>query len=86
MENKIEEAMIILAEECAEVIQVITKCKRFGVDNYSPNSNVSNRQHLCQELGDILAMIEILVEQEQFTPEDLIKAKELKTEKLVQFI
>lgn len=83
MENKTQEAMIILAEECAEVIQTISKCQRFGLDNYSPNSEASNKQRLCQELGDVLAMIEILVEQDNFTPEDLIKAKQHKTEKLL---
>ena len=83
MDNKLHEVMNILSEECAEVIQTITKCQRFGLENYSPNSDASNRQRLCQELGDVLAMIEILVEQGHMSPEDLIKAKEQKTEKLL---
>ena len=58
--NKTDEALLILAEECAEVIQAISKCQRFGIDVCKPGKPRTNREHLETELGDLLAMIEIL--------------------------
>lgn len=62
--NKVDEALLILSEECAEVVQAISKCQRFGIDNYKPGKPKSNRAHLEDELGDLLAMITILEELE----------------------
>ncbi len=50
----------ILQEECAEVIQAVSKVKRFGIDN--EYNGVSNREHLTEEVGDLLAMIELLAQ------------------------
>jgi NTP pyrophosphatase (non-canonical NTP hydrolase) len=58
--NKTDEALLILAEECAEVIQAISKCQRFGIDVCKPGKPRTNREHLETELGDVIAMIEIL--------------------------
>jgi NTP pyrophosphatase (non-canonical NTP hydrolase) len=58
--NRTDEALLILAEECAEVIQAISKCQRFGIDVCKPGKPRTNREHLETELGDVLAMIEIL--------------------------
>lgn len=60
--NKTDEALLILAEECAEVVQAIFKCQRFGIDNYKPGKPKSNREHLETEIGDLVAMILILEE------------------------
>jgi NTP pyrophosphatase (non-canonical NTP hydrolase) len=46
MDNKLYEIMNILAEECAEVIQAISKCNRFGLDNAKPGKPLTNAQHL----------------------------------------
>lgn len=62
--NKVDEALLILSEECAEVVQAISKCQRFGIDNYKPGKPKSNRAHLEDELGDLLAMIIVLEELE----------------------
>ena len=50
----LKETLTILSEECAEVVQANSKLIRFGVDNEE------NKDHLEQELGDIMAMICIL--------------------------
>ena len=44
--NQEEEVMAILQEECAEVIQAISKINRFGMDNIKPGKPKTNRQHL----------------------------------------
>lgn len=80
--SKTSEIMDILQEECAEVIQAVSKCRRFGIDNYKPGKPKSNREHLEDELGDLLAMIDILIEDSVVSYDNLIVAKAAKIEKL----
>lgn len=51
MNNKQNEILLILQEECAEVIQAISKVKRFGLEN--------NIEQLEQEVADVLCMINL---------------------------
>ena len=82
MQEKINEAMNILSEECAEVIQAVSKINRFGMDNYKPGKPKTNRQHLEEELGDLMAMIDILQEMDVVSYTNIEKAAEAKHEKL----
>ena len=82
MNKKIEEALGILQEECAEVIQDVSKCRRFGVDNVYLNGTGTQRENLAKEVGDVLAMIDILIKMEVINPESLELAKRAKIEKL----
>ena len=74
--------MNILSEECAEVIQAISKCNRFGIDNLKPGKPKTNREHLEEELGDLLAMVELLQSIEVVSDTGLEIAKQAKFEKL----
>jgi len=56
------EIMLILQEECAETIQAVSKCFRFGAQQTKPGLSKNNIEHLEEELGDLLAMIELLTE------------------------
>ena len=76
------EVMDIAQEECAEVIQAISKIRRFGIDNAKPGTNYTNREHLEEELGDMLAMIDILTINNIVSWGNLHKAKRAKIEKL----
>lgn len=61
MTDKEHEIMIIAAEECAEVIQAISKCIRFGLeDEYA--GVVTNVKRLAEEVGDLLCMVDLMVE------------------------
>ena len=82
MQEKINEVMNILSEECAEVIQAVSKINRFGIDNYKPGKPKTNRQHLEEELGDLMAMIDILQEMDVVSYANIEKAAEAKHEKL----
>ena len=82
MNSKIEEALGILQEECAEVIQAVSKIRRFGIDNYKPGKPKTNREHLEEELGDLYAMIEILQDMDIVSWTNIEKAAEAKKEKL----
>jgi NTP pyrophosphatase (non-canonical NTP hydrolase) len=82
MEDQNNEVMDILQEECAEVIQAVSKIRRFGMDNAKPGTEYTNREHLEEELGDVLAMIDILMINEVVSWGNLHKAKRAKIEKL----
>ena len=74
--------MNILSEECAEVIQAVSKCHRFGLDNLKPGKPLTNAQHLEGEIGDVLAMVDLLKLKGIITDAGLDKAKQSKIEKL----
>ena len=76
------ETLFILSEECAEVIQAISKCQRFGMDAYKPGKPKTNLEHLEEELGDLLCMIEILKDMNIVSEEKLLEAKRAKFQKL----
>ena len=75
------EVMDIAQEECAEVIQAISKIRRFGIDNAKPGTEYTNRAHLEEELGDMLAMIDILMINNVVSWANLHRAKRAKIEK-----
>ena len=85
MDNKTKEVMDILQEECAEVIQAVSKISRFGLDNLKPGKPKTNREHLEEELGDMMAMITILVERNIIDSVKLQQAEAAKREKLKQW-
>jgi NTP pyrophosphatase (non-canonical NTP hydrolase) len=68
------ETLVIAQEECAEVIQVISKIQRFGIDD-------ANRQKLTAEVGDLLCMVDLMIEQ-NLIDADLTPAIEAKRTKL----
>jgi NTP pyrophosphatase (non-canonical NTP hydrolase) len=81
-----KEVMAILQEECAEVIQAVSKINRFGRD--TEWQGVTNKQHLAIEIGDLIAVIKILVEETDIniTMEDLETAVETKLNKLELYL
>lgn len=83
--NQEQEVMAILAEECAEVIQAISKINRFGADNFKPGKPKTNRQHLEEEIGDLVAMVDIMVDLGIVSLEAVDTAAIAKVEKLKQW-
>ena len=82
MDKTTNEVMDILQEECAEVIQAVSKIRRFGIDNHKPGKPKTNREHLEEELGDLYAMIDILQELDIVSWTNIERAAEAKREKL----
>lgn len=62
MKSKDEEILRITQEECAEVIQAISKIFRFGFFETYPIKGPNNLEKLEEEIGDLLCMIDLLVE------------------------
>jgi NTP pyrophosphatase (non-canonical NTP hydrolase) len=49
-----------LQEEAAEIIQAVSKIRRFGPDNHHPERKTTNTQELIGELEDLLALLAAL--------------------------
>lgn len=81
MTEKEREILGITQEECAEVIQAISKCVRFGIDNQH-KSGTTQRENLSMEIGDLICMIGLLVESGLVKEEDINHARAEKIEKL----
>jgi NTP pyrophosphatase (non-canonical NTP hydrolase) len=82
MNNQVKEIFCITQEECAEVTQSISKIFRFGFDSVHPTTNKTNQQSLEEEVGDLLAMIDIMVEKCVVSDANINAARKAKREKL----
>ena len=83
MDDKVKEILLITQEECAEVTQAISKVFRFGLTVRWPEPiDPTNKERLEEEVGDLLCMIDILVENGIISDEKLNKARTSKREKL----
>ena len=79
-----DEILTITQEESAEVIQVISKIFRFGLghEHVSSGRGITNTEKLEEEVGDLLAMIDLMIEHGIVRGEKLAEAKQRKIEKL----
>ena len=77
------EILLIAQEECAEVIQAISKIFRFGID--AEYLERTNRQRLEDEVGDLLCMIDLMKKFDLINDEKVDLAKSKKLVKLKQW-
>ena len=85
MDNEIKEILCITQEECSEVSQSVSKIFRFGWDSVHPSTNVNNKEHLEEEIGDLLCMVDILIEKCIISDSAVNAARKAKREKLKQW-
>jgi hypothetical protein len=76
------ETLVILQEEAAEVIHAISKINRYGIDSINPITCEYNIETLHKELGDLQCMIDLCVEQSIINPHRLQQYAQAKREKL----
>ena len=74
-QERLNERLVILIEECAEVQQMASKILRFGIE--SSWLNEANKDRLESELGDLLGMVDELCEN-GFLDRELIDQASLK--------
>lgn len=75
------ERLAMLAEECAEVIQVVGKILRHGYESYHPDKpETTNRDLLTEELSDLYAVTEMM--SADFARIDAVKQEEAFAKKL----
>jgi NTP pyrophosphatase (non-canonical NTP hydrolase) len=84
LNNKVTEILDLLQEECAEVIQAISKARRFGMENVYKDGG-TQQEHLIQELGDVTLLIELLHAHQLYTVEELRAAQLRKSQKLTKW-
>jgi NTP pyrophosphatase (non-canonical NTP hydrolase) len=77
----------LIAEECGEVIQLVGKALRFGLDEpgniLAPYYGATARELLHKELGDVMAAIMFATEQNMIDEERLLDSGEEKYIKLI---
>jgi NTP pyrophosphatase (non-canonical NTP hydrolase) len=61
MKRNQQQVLGVLTEECAEVIQAVSKINRFGLNNEW--QGVTNKQSLITEIGDVLAILLVLIDE-----------------------
>ena len=77
------EALLILQEECSEVAQAVSKCFRFGKDGEWDGT--TNGRRLEAEIGDVLALIDILVERGFISDSNINASRKAKKSKLKEW-
>jgi NTP pyrophosphatase (non-canonical NTP hydrolase) len=79
----------LLQEECAEVIQAASKTRRFGFESVNPwlapNDQKTNRTLLTDEIGDVLALVQLLVENQNIRQEEIDLRILWKRAKLIEY-
>jgi len=60
--NKEDYLLVCLSEECAEVQKEVSKALRFGLDDTNPATKIKNRNSIVNELNDIFAIVDLLVD------------------------
>lgn len=82
------ERLAILAEECAEVQQVIMKILRHGYANYNPDDpdNTENRQLLNKELGDLQNIIDLMALSEDIDEFTILGYRDAKKRKIYKYL
>lgn len=74
-----------LAEECAEVIQRISKAERFTFGEVQPGTNEGdNRERIAQEIDDFIAVRSMLMDEGFLRTLDTGKCR-LKREKVLKY-
>ena len=56
------ERLAILAEECGEVVQAVGKVLRHGWESQSPYGGKPNRQALEREIGNVRAVVNLMLD------------------------
>ena len=88
MNDQEHEIMSITQEECAEVIQAISKIFRFGEDSFHPKDRkkITNQKQMEMEIGDILGILKFLIEEGHVDGEVIMKSAEDKMENLHKYM
>lgn len=76
-----------LSEECAEVIQSVSKCLRFGNKEVYHKGTLTNAERLSEELDDVIGVFTMLIAEGVLrAPDDeSVKAKKAKVEHFMEY-
>ena len=86
--NRVNYLLECASEECAEVIQRISKALRFGLNEIQPGQELTNAQRLEYELHDLYAIIDLIAQEgiiSKYINDEAIDAKQEKVEKYYNY-
>lgn len=81
-----QELLIILMEECAEVVQAASKLIRFGKKNRPSPDAYENTHYLGLEIGDVQEVVERLVNADVITSLSIADGMVRKAKRLERFL
>lgn len=82
----VQELLVILIEECAEVQKCATKAMRFGLDECQPGQLLSNSQRLGLEIGDVSQMVDQLMSVGVVSADSVARGSEYKRKQLAKYM
>lgn len=74
----LDQLMYVTAEECGELVQSCMKIARFGMDD-------AKRNTLLEEAGDVHCLIQLFINNNVFTKQELEAQAQVKFEKLKKY-
>lgn len=82
------ERLARLAEECAEVVQIVCKIQRHGYMSYNPfdANKVPNVSLLEKEIGHVQQAINALIEREDIYLEAIVRSRDAKAESVKEYL
>ena len=88
--NRQEHLLSIVAEECVEVAQRVSKALRFGIEEVQPGQDLTNRERILYEFADLCGAMELAgdgakIEDIIVHLRPLIDAKKEKVEKFLRY-
>jgi len=81
-----QEALAILAEECAEVIQAVQKIQRHGLYSEHPDTGVPNTKALEMEIGHVQAATELAARECELSIENMALHISIKHQKMKPYL
>lgn len=84
--NRKEEVLILLQEECGELIQAACKVMRFGENGKNPEGpDITNLEHLQIEIADVLAAVKLLFDEIPLDDKKMMLLAEAKIKKFEKY-
>jgi NTP pyrophosphatase (non-canonical NTP hydrolase) len=85
--NKTEHLLTCLIEECAEVQKAAAKALRFGLDDHHPDlPALTNADEIAHEFVDMLAIIEMLRDENIIPALKLEQTTQAKKDKVLKYM
>jgi len=84
--TRLEHLLSTIVEECNETGQRATKAMRFGIHEIQPDQSLTNSERLVYEFNDILAVMEMLLDEGHINTIIDRTAIELKKQKVEKYL
>jgi len=86
MNSGLTERLALLGEELAEAGAMVGKTLRHGLESTHPDGGPTNRRLLENELGDVLAAVELLAQEHDLDWHNIYDAKASKWERVGRYL